>query len=287
MECHHIVQEADGGDNTLENCMPLCFDCHADVKSYNDNHPKGTKYRDEELRLHRDRWFEKVSNASPSNYSEEHRELDRAVFKRIFQKLPWEGSISFIGGYNFAGFSFESQLLEDLEQFDRGASDPSEEFVDPTLEMIRGTMASEIDRFLAAIYTHTFPLPNSERRSLPQEWEIEQPDKFIQAVEEIHDSAKASVKAYKDLTREGRRRLAIEAASQSRSVKVIDGVEFRCDEITDNRWAAFCPKCHLPASFPHEDYGIWCSGNCGWTGTMTEPEMQRTVEELNGRTRRG
>ncbi len=36
IELHHIVQKADGGTDTFENCIPLCFDCHAEVKAYNE-----------------------------------------------------------------------------------------------------------------------------------------------------------------------------------------------------------------------------------------------------------
>ena len=31
MELHHIKQVAYGGEDTFENCIPLCFDCHADM----------------------------------------------------------------------------------------------------------------------------------------------------------------------------------------------------------------------------------------------------------------
>lgn len=55
IELHHIIQ---GGDDTLENCMPLCFDCHADVKHYNPDHPRGRRFRPEELRKHRDKWYQ-------------------------------------------------------------------------------------------------------------------------------------------------------------------------------------------------------------------------------------
>lgn len=57
IELHHIHPEAEGGNSTLENCIPLCFDCHADVGHYNVRHPKGTKYSMQELIRHRDRWF--------------------------------------------------------------------------------------------------------------------------------------------------------------------------------------------------------------------------------------
>jgi hypothetical protein len=57
MEVHHIVPEADGGDDSFDNGIPLCFDCHSDVEHYNPRHPKGRKFRPSELRKHRDQWF--------------------------------------------------------------------------------------------------------------------------------------------------------------------------------------------------------------------------------------
>ena len=62
IELHHIIQEADGGSDTLENCIPLCFDCHAEVKSYNPRHPKGKKYTETELKKLRDNIYNKYSS---------------------------------------------------------------------------------------------------------------------------------------------------------------------------------------------------------------------------------
>jgi len=50
MELHHIQQKANGGEDTFENCIPLCFDCHAEVKAYNPKHPKGRQYTENELK---------------------------------------------------------------------------------------------------------------------------------------------------------------------------------------------------------------------------------------------
>jgi hypothetical protein len=59
IECHHIVPEAQGGSNLFEKCIPLCFDCHANVEHYNAQHPKGNKFTAAELRGHRDAWYQK------------------------------------------------------------------------------------------------------------------------------------------------------------------------------------------------------------------------------------
>ncbi|MCW5211692.1 HNH endonuclease [Desulfobulbus sp. TB] len=62
MELHHISQRAKGGKDTLENCIPLCFNCHAEVGNYNTEHPKGRKFSPAELKKHRDAWFAQVKS---------------------------------------------------------------------------------------------------------------------------------------------------------------------------------------------------------------------------------
>ena len=60
IELHHIIQVADGGEDTLENCIPLCFDCHADMGRADPRHNKGKKYSEKELIIHRDNWYKSV-----------------------------------------------------------------------------------------------------------------------------------------------------------------------------------------------------------------------------------
>ncbi|SUY48151.1 HNH endonuclease [Clostridium putrefaciens] len=62
IELHHIRQKADGGDDSEDNCIPLCFDCHASVKSYNKHHPKGHKYSENEIKQRREKFYEDISN---------------------------------------------------------------------------------------------------------------------------------------------------------------------------------------------------------------------------------
>lgn len=64
VEVHHIQPEADGGPNTLDNAIVLCFDCHADAGHYNPRQPRGTKFSPEELRAAREKWFRIVKEGS-------------------------------------------------------------------------------------------------------------------------------------------------------------------------------------------------------------------------------
>ena len=63
IELHHIRQTSEGGEDTFDNCIPLCLDCHADMRSYDHKHPKGTKYTLSELISHRDNWYQKIASA--------------------------------------------------------------------------------------------------------------------------------------------------------------------------------------------------------------------------------
>lgn len=62
IEVHHIIQKADGGEDSFDNAVPLCFDCHAEAGHYNPHHPKGAKYSPSELRSHRDSWYRVVAD---------------------------------------------------------------------------------------------------------------------------------------------------------------------------------------------------------------------------------
>jgi len=62
MEVHHIVHEAAGGANTLDNAIGLCSRCHGEAGHYNPGHPRGTKFSPSELKRHRDSWWEYISS---------------------------------------------------------------------------------------------------------------------------------------------------------------------------------------------------------------------------------
>ncbi|HEX2970867.1 MAG TPA: HNH endonuclease [Tepidisphaeraceae bacterium] len=60
IEIHHIDPDLTQGRDDPDNGIPLCFDCHAMVGSYNPKHPRGRKYRPTELKRLRDAWFAAV-----------------------------------------------------------------------------------------------------------------------------------------------------------------------------------------------------------------------------------
>jgi HNH endonuclease len=57
MELDHMVPKAEGGPDTIDNAIPVCFECHAEIHAYNDKHPRGRKFKAEELRMHKEEWL--------------------------------------------------------------------------------------------------------------------------------------------------------------------------------------------------------------------------------------
>ena len=69
IELHHIEQKAYGGEDSLENCIPLCFDCHSDMGKADPKHPKGKRYSIEELMKACSHYFDMTGRRITFEYS--------------------------------------------------------------------------------------------------------------------------------------------------------------------------------------------------------------------------
>jgi len=210
IEVHHIREVSDGGNNSADNAIPLCFDCHADMRSYDHKHPKGNKFSESELKRHRDNWYEKIKGNIGVADRQAVVETDKRVYEILVSVLPWDGSINFIRTNNFAGFSFERSRLDDLHEFEYQCKNPAFEFIDPDLEALRATLLVHVDSFTLTITTETFAISsNLNGSAVPDEWEDEQPKRFHKVVTEIHATAQKIVETYAALVKTATRKLGI------------------------------------------------------------------------------
>lgn len=69
METDHIIPKAEDGEDTIDNAIPVCFECHAEIHAYNDKHPKGRKFTSEEIRGHKEQWLE-ICKTNPEVFTE-------------------------------------------------------------------------------------------------------------------------------------------------------------------------------------------------------------------------
>lgn len=207
IELHHIKQPKDGGDDSYENCIPLCFDCHAEVKAYDPKHPKGRKLTESELRGHRDRWYEEVSERGGILISPAHSELDKKLFLEIRSVLPSAGSISFIRHHDY-GNRFPSDQHADLDRFLKYCESPEFEFIDVDLEGIRAKLAEHIAKFLEAIACSSYKLYR-EMNLVCGAQELKEFDRFFEVVNTINKLAENICTNYDVLIRIGRRKLEV------------------------------------------------------------------------------
>jgi hypothetical protein len=201
--------ESEGGENIFENAIPLCFNCHADMRSYDAKHPKGTKYSESELKRHRDNWYKKVAGAIGLARPDEAAATDRRVYEILVKVLPWDGSLHFIRHNNFAGFFFNLDRLNDLHEFEHECENPSFEFIDPDLEGLRVALREHIREFTHLIAYETFPTNRAGCNAVPEEWEYEQPERFDRVVNRLHDAAKEACGTYDALVKLATRKLGM------------------------------------------------------------------------------
>lgn len=112
MELHHIHPKSEGGEDSIDNCVPLCFDCHADAGHYNPKHPKGIKYSPTELKRHRDEWYSMTRNLNLEEIrvSQEVTQIPIEAYEA--QEIELEGFVwreSFPGPPNYESFITDSK----------------------------------------------------------------------------------------------------------------------------------------------------------------------------------
>lgn len=213
IELHHILPKADGGEDTFENCIPLCFDCHADMSSYDHKHPKGTKYTTEELKKHRNNWYSKVRNSYAANIPANHIQLDTAIYARIMKIIGRPGPIPFLRKHHFGG-SFYTRYLEPLHALVFESEDPGFEFLDADLEGLRATLINHTQAFLDTVGEYTFPIhiSGSDERvnTLPPEWRHTNRETHRMAETLLNETSTKIVETFDDLVRLARRKLGVE-----------------------------------------------------------------------------
>lgn len=88
IELDHIIPRANGGADTIDNAIPVCFECHAEIHSYNDNHPRGRKFRPDELRKHKEQWLDICYNR-PDIFRNAARDADVGPLQALIDELEF------------------------------------------------------------------------------------------------------------------------------------------------------------------------------------------------------
>ena len=92
IETDHIGPTAEGGGDDIENAIPLCFDCHVEIHSYNDQRPRGRKFTPEELKTHKDQWLD-ICKSKPESLLQAARDGDVGPLQALLDELEYNQAV--------------------------------------------------------------------------------------------------------------------------------------------------------------------------------------------------
>ena len=103
-----MIPESTGGSDDIENAIPVCFECHAEIHSYNDKHPRGRKFLPEELRAHKEQWLV-ICSERPETLVAASRSQDVGPLQALIDELGFNEKVQ--SGINNQGCKFRDQQL--------------------------------------------------------------------------------------------------------------------------------------------------------------------------------
>jgi len=139
--------------------------------------------------------------------SVDQKATDKALFARLIETLPTNGSISFITHWDVGAMLFNPKKLRQLRVFYLEWNDPEHEFLDADLEAKRRHLHRSVDRYLGKTEECFFSQPGSDLVGIPPEWQISKPELFQSTMDELNRLADDVASAHKDLLVAAREKL--------------------------------------------------------------------------------
>jgi hypothetical protein len=116
IETDHIIPSNEGGTDEIENAIPVCFECHAEIHSYNDSHPRGRKFLPDELRFHKRQWL-KICEERPETLLNAIRNADVGPLQALPDELQFNEVVASEGDFNRFGCKFhDTQFLRAIHE---------------------------------------------------------------------------------------------------------------------------------------------------------------------------
>ena len=88
METDHIKPTGEDGTDDIDNALPVCFECHSEIHCYNTAHPRGRKFTEKELRIHKEQWL-KICKNNPEIFSQPFQSSDAGPLNSLIDELEY------------------------------------------------------------------------------------------------------------------------------------------------------------------------------------------------------
>lgn len=208
MEFHHIIAKSDGGGDTLDNCLPVCFNCHANIGHYNVQHPKGNKYSALELKGHRDKLYSLIKQGKlpdstvsiDDNYKKIDIDRDIKLFNEINKMISYENFIHQMEMRDmYTGYLTENEidLMQTIDDFSKN---PNHMFLDNQIQdewLSFVSAMSEFDWYTAEVFFSDLKGENEYIFHIPKEHKINFYDRSIKEAKSTNDLKNKMVIAYR------------------------------------------------------------------------------------------
>jgi len=163
----------DRSNYALDNLAFMCLKHHTLFDSTTRQHKN---YTLKEVKGARARLYDAIARGKHLSYKKNPsarqpgRETDTQTLDALVKLMTSTGTIDWLRGANFAGWSFEWSRLEGIETFFHQKG-PEHEFIDNDLEKLRKTFYDAAKSLLVLLATETFPVGTGDRQSIPEDWE--------------------------------------------------------------------------------------------------------------------
>jgi hypothetical protein len=111
IETDHMLPSAEDGPRDIANAIAVCFECHAEIHSYNDKHPRGRKFRPEELRKHKEQWLA-ICAERPETLLGAPRNSDVGPLQALIDELEFNTVVAGANGCPFLDNEFRRAISE-------------------------------------------------------------------------------------------------------------------------------------------------------------------------------
>lgn len=111
METHHIIP----GDDKIENAIPVCLECHAEIGSYNVNHRIGRKFTTKELKQHKNQWL-KICQDHPEILVKSYMRSDVGPLNALLNELEFNAVVAQNKDLDIIGCYFQNTQFKKAVQ---------------------------------------------------------------------------------------------------------------------------------------------------------------------------
>ncbi len=109
METDHMKPAGKDGTDDIDNALPVCFECHAEIHCYNNDHARGRKFTETELRIHKEQWL-KICENNPGIFSQPFQSSDAGPLNSLIDELEYNQQAAMLWGSSLSVSQFDEAL---------------------------------------------------------------------------------------------------------------------------------------------------------------------------------